>query len=238
MAEIQKVINKYLGKPEPVKDWGKYALIKLKGWTRWHLARQAKNEVDYWIACGTTIDAKFTKYTDGIEIILIEDYKVPMPAYKVCYHCRSTKAKMVKDMTFTTMSELAKEEADKMAKKPDEEDITVDKTPEKKSKLEKVPTGRDNIDPPYFECVKCLSRYAMKDCASYIPEDNTGISLEVLRDFNSHLGNKKHNVSDDYTRKARIYRCSCGHPVLISVGNRWNCALSEHKVFVGRPVVK
>lgn len=110
-------------------------------------------------------------------------------------------------------------------KKSDEEDILMDKTPEKKSKLDKPEaTGRDNIAPPYTECVKCERRYAIDD-ALYIPLDGTGIVLETFDDYHTTA-----------PLKMNIYKCVCGHPVTFEL-KELLFGVSK-KVYVGKNVVK
>ena len=82
--------------------------------------------------------------------------------------------------------------------------------------------GRENILPPYSECVKCKRRYAI-NVGTYVPLDGTGIRL---RSYTDHA---------DSGLLAKIYLCVCDHPIQIRTdveSGLWS------RVFVGKPVLK
>jgi hypothetical protein len=83
--------------------------------------------------------------------------------------------------------------------------------------------GRENIAPPYFECIKCKRKYAMD--SSYIPLDGTGI---ILTSYPEHTGLPN--------RRSDVYRCVCGYPILTEIV--YNSVGMKERVFIGRPVVK
>jgi len=82
--------------------------------------------------------------------------------------------------------------------------------------------GRENILPPYSECVKCKRRYAI-DVSTYIPLDGTGI---LLRKYTDHANSGM---------LVEIFRCICDYPMHIrtsTAGAVWS------KVNVGKPVIR
>jgi len=82
--------------------------------------------------------------------------------------------------------------------------------------------GRENILPPYSECVKCKRRYAI-NVGTYIPLDGTGIRL---REYADHA---------DSGLFVKIYLCVCDHPIQVRTDveqGLWS------RVFVGKPVLK
>ena len=102
----------------------------------------------------------------------------------------------------------AKIEKAKMLLNPsDEEDIVVE-----------VPK-RSKLDKSCIECVKCFQKYPM-DNALYTPDDSA--DLEIFSEFHG-LG-----------RKVYIYRCTCGHPLVIKMNGT---VTTWSKVLIGRPIV-
>ena len=253
IEEFEGKIYKFAdgGKVDTTPIYGQYALIKRKEWKRWHLAKvDHKYSDSFWICCGSTIDSKYSPAFDHLDVILIEGNIVPMPYHQVCYRCRVRNKELVKYWQFKTASELAKEEADEMMKaakenpmeinpgfsdddlpvftsisRADEEDI-LDSDEERVLAClrSNVGTGgRENIAPPYFECIKCKRKYAMD--SSYIPLDGTGI---ILTSYPEHTGLPN--------RRSDVYRCVCGYPILTEIV--YNSVGMKERVFIGRPVVK
>jgi len=138
-----------------------------------------------------------------------------------------------------TLNSLKAKEEQPEQKKPDEEDIGVetintggaDGDYPGKSEKERIAScfrsnvgtgGRENILPPYSECVKCKRRYAI-DVNTYIPLDGTGI---LLRKYTDHANSGM---------LVEIFRCICDYPMHIrtsTAGAVWS------KVNVGKPVIR
>ena len=100
----------------------------------------------------------------------------------------------------------------------------IEKERVKKCLQNNVGMGRNNILPPYSECVKCKRRYAI-NVGTYEPLDGTGIRLSAYDD----------HATKEALRTANIYRCVCDYPVLIQITSPFGM---NEKVFVGRPVLK
>lgn len=82
--------------------------------------------------------------------------------------------------------------------------------------------GRENILPPYSECLRCKRRYAI-NVGTYKPLDGTGIRL---RTYNDHA---------ETGMFVHMYLCVCDRPILIMTTTQ---AGTWSKVNIGRPVLR
>jgi len=224
---------KYHGKDVGVKFSYVWARPKHKGTLMMHIAKRYEGTLQN-NGVGNLFGKTYFKCAYYNEIWKNERVSfVPFTKYpshkEGCYWCwnrveefeaKIEQAKMLQNPMEINPGFSDDEIATFSSRRSDEEDIVIeDDFPEWRRGL----TTRNSIEPPYFECVKCLRRYAMESAAHYKPADNTGI---VLKSYGEHSGSE---------RKAEIYKCFCGHPILIQVVGT---ITTWSRIIVGRPVIK
>lgn len=123
-------------------------------------------------------------------------------------------------------AKIYKHEEGLKKEKLDEEDIGVDDkecstcgfTNLTRKTVEEEKPKKSKLDKSHMECVKCPLKYPMNN-TTYLPE---GSEMEVFNEFTGG------------GRQAHIYRCTCGHPLVIRIAGTvqiWS------KVIIGRPIV-